>query len=106
MKRNYYLIFIIPFSFFYSCYPIPISEKKIGNQNTVLFYNESPNIHMKKEKPRVNIEGAEITLVKKKILDRSLMPSGLYETMPGVEFRDLIQFLSERTSTKINSKQK
>ena len=63
MKRNYYLIFIIPFSFFYSCYPIPTSDKKIGNQNTVLFYNESPNIHMKKDKPRVNIEGAEITLL-------------------------------------------
>ena len=45
-------------------------------------------------------------IVEQKILDHSLMPSGLYETMTSVEFRDLIQFLSERTSTKINSKQK
>jgi len=45
-------------------------------------------------------------IVEQKILDHSLMPSGLYETMTGVEFRDLIQFLSERTSTKINAKQK
>jgi hypothetical protein len=45
-------------------------------------------------------------IVEQKILDHSLMPSGLYETMTGVEFRDLIQFLSERTSTKMNSKQK
>ena len=45
-------------------------------------------------------------IVEQKILDHSLMPSGLHETMTGVEFRDLIQFLSERTSTKINAKQK
>ena len=36
------------------------------------------------------------TIVEKRILDHSLMPSGLYETMTAVEFRDLIQFLSER----------
>ena len=31
-----------------------------------------------------------------KILDHSLMPSGLYETMTAREFRDLVEFLSER----------
>ena len=45
-------------------------------------------------------------IVEQKILYHSLMPSGLHETMTGVEFSDLIQFLSERTSTKINAKQK
>ena len=45
-------------------------------------------------------------IIEQKILDRSLMPSGLYETMTGKEFRDLIQFLSERTNATINSKQK
>ena len=45
-------------------------------------------------------------IVEQKILDRSLMPSGLYETMTGVEFRDLVQFLSERTNTQTNAKKK
>ena len=45
-------------------------------------------------------------ILEQKILDRSLMPSGLHETMTGVEFRDLIQFLSERTSTQTNAKMK
>ena len=31
-----------------------------------------------------------------KILNHSLMPSGLYETMTAREFRDLVEFLSER----------
>lgn len=63
MKHNYYLIFIIFFSLFLSCYQVPISDKQIGDQNTNSLYNESPTVHIKKEKPRVNIEGAEITLL-------------------------------------------
>ena len=41
-----------------------------------------------------------------KILNHSLMPSGLYETMPGVEFRDLVQFLSERPNNQTNANKK
>lgn len=63
MKHNYYLIFIIFFSLFLSCYQVPISDKQIGDQNTNSLYNESSTVHIKKEKPRVNIEGAEITLL-------------------------------------------
>ena len=60
MKHNYYLILTIPFSLFLSCYQVPISDKQIGDQNTISSYNESFTVHIKKEKPRVNIEGAEI----------------------------------------------
>ena len=63
MKYNYYLIFTIFFSLFLSCYQAPISDKQIGDQNTNSLYNESSTVHIKKEKPRVNIEGAEITLL-------------------------------------------
>ena len=63
MKHNYYLILTIPFSFFLSCYQVPISDKQIGDQNTISSYNESFTVHKKKEKPRVNIEGAEISLL-------------------------------------------
>ena len=63
MKHNYYLIFTIFFSLFLSCYQVPISDKQIGDQNTNSLYNESSTVHIKKEKPRVNIEGAEITLL-------------------------------------------
>ena len=63
MKHNYYLILTIPFSLFLSCYQVPISDKQIGDQNTISSYNESFTVHIKKEKPRVNIEGAEISLL-------------------------------------------
>ena len=63
MKHNYYLILTIPFSLFLSCYQVPISDKQIGYQNTISSYNESFTVHIKKEKPRVNIEGAEISLL-------------------------------------------
>lgn len=63
MKYNYYLILAIPFSFFLSCYQVPITDKQIEDQNTISSYNESSTVKIKKEKPRVNIEGAEISLL-------------------------------------------
>ena len=43
---------------------------------------------------RVRIPYKEID--EQKILDHSLMPSKLHDTMSSVEFRDLIQYLSEQ----------
>tara|TARA_B100000809_G_scaffold266479_1_gene329420 strand:+ start:57 stop:3065 length:3009 start_codon:yes stop_codon:yes gene_type:complete len=63
VKYNYYLILAIPFSFFLSCYQVPITDKQIEDQNTISSYNESSTVKIKKEKPRVNIEGAEISLL-------------------------------------------
>ena len=63
MKHSYFLLFTLVFSLFLSCYQVPISDKQIGDQNTNSLDNESSTVHTKKEKPRVNIEGAEITLL-------------------------------------------
>ena len=61
--HSYFLLFTLVFSLFLSCYQVPISDKQIGDQNTNSLDNESSTVHTKKEKPRVNIEGAEITLL-------------------------------------------
>ena len=59
MKYKYYLIFTI----FLSCYQIPAPDKQAGEKPTNLLSTETSTSHIEKVKPRVNIEGAEITLL-------------------------------------------
>ena len=59
MKHKYYLIFTI----FLSCYQIPVPDKQIAEKTTNSLSSKSSTSHVQKDKPRVNIEGAEITLL-------------------------------------------